>query len=73
MIIDFLTNHKRGCPANRGTMCTCGLYKARAELYAAREVIKAAREVTIYNSEYMVRMAISRLAAALAKLKHGNP
>ena len=43
-----------------------------AELDAAHEVIKAAREVTLYNSEYMVRISISKLAAALAKLKHGK-
>lgn len=25
----FLSNHKRGCPANRGRNCKCSLYEAR--------------------------------------------
>ena len=31
-IENFLTNHKRGCLANKGENCTCGLFEARAEL-----------------------------------------
>ena len=31
-IESFLTNHKRGCTANKGQDCTCGLFEARAEL-----------------------------------------
>ena len=43
------------------------------ELAAKDAVVEAAREVTLYNSEYMVRISISKLAAALAKLKkHGK-
>jgi hypothetical protein len=31
-VAPFLTNHKRNCPANQGTDCTCGLFVAREKL-----------------------------------------
>ena len=49
-----------------------GAKRLLTELADLLAVVEAAREVTMYNSEYMVRMSISRLAAALAKLKHGK-
>lgn len=41
--IDFLRHHKRGCLANKGSACTCGLYDAREEL---EEQAAALRYVT---------------------------
>ena len=38
MIENFLTHHKRLCPANRGRNCTCGLFQARAEMRAIRNL-----------------------------------
>jgi hypothetical protein len=32
----FLTHHKRNCPANKGRDCTCGLYQAREEIERLR-------------------------------------
>lgn len=40
MIDEFLLFHKRGCLANKGQDCNCGLFVARAEW----ESIKAAQQ-----------------------------
>lgn len=49
MIENFLTHHKRGCPAIKGQDCNCGLFIARAELDALKhncaKLAQAAREV----------------------------
>ena len=44
-IENFLTHHKRGCGANRGTDCTCGLYEARTDLAALEAVRDAAQKL----------------------------
>ncbi len=40
MIENFLTHHKRLCPANRGRDCACGLFQARKDLRFILETFK---------------------------------
>ena len=80
MIESFLTNHKRGCLANKGENCTCGLFEARAELAClltrqARllSIEKAAQEVDWDSVAYMVSqpglyIANDRAAMLIRKL-----